>query len=275
MLIGCGDAGRTEGWSNPGAMAHGTAGPCVDGQKRGCTVPLAVHNDVKHCFAGQQTCESGSWGPCGEPDEDPSSEAKNAPQPKALGAATACDDNPCAPTCQQFDENPVGGVAPDRELVGTFYGGEITSIPPGFIGHGMNEPCSSNQDCQFDHYCSSPTSGSCAHSKCATGDALELGCDDAPFIEGQDSCVDAICEIDPACCGQDPPPPGTCEHQPPSVVCRVSIRAVSIPLAPLGRRSMIAAIPASKPSARKTRDVAVRSVPSRTRATPAAATALV
>ncbi len=160
LAAGC-DVGAREGsWSNPGAVSYGTSGPCVDGNTRACTVPLAVHNGVQHCFAGEQVCVDGTWTPCAEPEQEETMRGMSASQPMSLGGATQCDDNPCVPTCQQFNEQPQGGVAPDAELVGTVFSGSIDSIPPGFIGKGIIEPCSSMQDCQFDHYCDSNT-GQC------------------------------------------------------------------------------------------------------------------
>ncbi len=57
-----------------------------------------------------------------------------------------------------------------------------------------SEPCYDGGDCQVNSRCTEVlTGGTCEHSKCSTGTALDPACDD---------CVSRICGVDPTCCGQ-------------------------------------------------------------------------
>ncbi len=38
--------------------------PCTEGDARACQVTLGVHDGVKSCVIGVETCAGGQWGPC-------------------------------------------------------------------------------------------------------------------------------------------------------------------------------------------------------------------
>ena len=193
----------------PGGTTTGTGsvGPCTDGSVRDCTIEIGAPNGVVTCVTGTELCADGVWQQC-------VGDAEPRTRPMSLSSPTACTGNPCDPNCKVFDEVPPGGIPTESQVVATYRNPEDKSIPGGFIGKGHNEPCSSNQDCQFDTKCVGPTSGTCAHHKCDTGNILSIGCDDPAYQVSQDSCVDEICNADPSCCGGSPGPLGTCSHHP-------------------------------------------------------------
>ncbi|MEJ7729072.1 MAG: hypothetical protein WKG00_07650 [Polyangiaceae bacterium] len=186
--------------------AGGSGGPCADGESASCHVTIGEEGGILTCLDGTKVCVAGEWGPCegsftAQPMPKKSPGGRGAPggsdeypSPLSLSTPVSCMSNPCDPSCQVFDEVPPGGVVAPPP--GTFGAGEISTIPPG----ALDEPCDSGSDCQFDHACNLPASGTCAHSKCVSGGALELGCD---------PCVDDICATNPACCTT---PTGTCSH---------------------------------------------------------------
>jgi hypothetical protein len=189
------------------------SGPCTDGETRACHVTLGEYKGVVSCFVGTKTCTGGVFGPCtdGEVTDMP---APNPPPPPSwedggvpmasLSTASQCVDNPCDPSCKNFDEQPDGGVKPDGGTpTVNWKGGDIGDMPNGLVKKGLKEPCSSASDCQFDTYCKNPASGTCEHSQCVTGKALTDGCN---------PCVTAICEDDPTCC--EFAYSGTCAHDP-------------------------------------------------------------
>src|SRR5688572_32310755 len=96
-----------------------------------------------------------------------------------------CPTNSCDPSCKTFDEVPGSPVgSPHEILIAQWESGGYGNLPTGIASQGTSEPCNEGSDCQFDQYCSNPTSGTCAHSKCVTGAGLAAGCD---------SCVASIC----------------------------------------------------------------------------------
>ncbi len=124
----------------------------------------------------------------------------------ALTAVGPCEDNPCDPTCQSWDETPnVPVVANTQQGTTTidWSAGTISDLPPGLVHQALIEPCKWGADCQFNYHCTNvATDTSCPHSKCATGDAFTGTCAQS------DPCVKAICAKDPACCTS------SCVHDP-------------------------------------------------------------
>lgn len=212
--LGVGEGGEGGDPSNGGAGGIAGAGGsngntttgavCTEGSKKECSVYIGENNGVITCFKGVQICENGAWGSCvdGKMTLVPKNEH---PQEKQIGQADGlvnCSNNPCDPTCQQFDEVPDGGLTPNSQTpVFSWQTGDLGDYPPGLANKGLKEPCSSGSDCQFNQYCSAPVSGTCEHSKCAAGEAMTTGCD---------TCVNDICAIDGSCCKTTYG--GTCAH---------------------------------------------------------------
>lgn len=183
---------------------------CEDGDVRDCHVTLDQAGSVVTCLDGYQACEGGRWGECesGVVSERwapaPPSLGKGESRPLSLGPPAGCINNPCDPFCWGYDEDPpvdIGGV-PIVQVPPP--GGSLGSLPPGLVNKGLQQPCQTGFDCQFNHYCDDVSTGStCAHSKCQTGTGLQLGCD---------RCVDAVCATRPSCCSS--PQPHSCAHSP-------------------------------------------------------------
>jgi hypothetical protein len=76
-----------------------------------------------------------------------------------LSDAGPCDNNPCDPYCQDFEEVPPadGGYQVVPTIEETYYTGSLEDAlaltPPGFVSKGMKTPCSVTADCQFDSHC--------------------------------------------------------------------------------------------------------------------------
>jgi len=171
---------------------------CEDGTTKACFVYLGEHNGVLSCYEGVQLCEDGRYGPCEEGIvvKRLRTSGPAGMRVMSLSDAGACEDNPCDPSCQVFDEEPDGGLSLETETQGpTWQTGPSGdgNWPTGWADRGIVEPCKSNNDCQHDQYCFEPETGPCAHSKCATGGALVPSCD---------SCVEAVCDVMPTCCAQ-------------------------------------------------------------------------
>lgn len=177
-------------------------GPCEDGATRACKVDLGTHHGVTSCFEGVQTCAEGVWGAC----EEAADVSPPPPPGSGLGpvagqtldkgfAAQPCLFNSCDPTCMCFTEAPVGGVTPPEDATPFDWAtGSTDSLSSELHALGTREPCADSADCQFDQYCQSPMSGSCAHSKCVASPGVAL-------VADCDPCVQAICAAEPGCCG--------------------------------------------------------------------------
>jgi hypothetical protein len=219
MASACGDdaglgppqseAGSGGAWPDGGS---GTGFPCTEGAERDCHITISEHNGVLTCYDGVQQCVAGAWGPCGDGSVSermaPSGSAAGAPggdsypKPLSLSDAGPCVDNPCDPTCQNYDENPDGGIAPDAPPASSPWNvGDINALPDSIYQQGTNEPCTIGEDCQFDQYCNNPARGACSHDPCASGIALFDTCN---------PCVEEICANDPTCC--KPVYGGNCSH---------------------------------------------------------------
>lgn len=192
-----GDGGGGAGGGGEGGAGGGE--PCADGDTRACKVSLGTHGNVTSCFQGEQRCEAGAWGPCAEPSAPPPPPQKLPDgtvvpdqHTRSLSNATACNTDPCDPSCQTFDEVPGAPIgSPPEILIAPWDTGNYGNIPPNIAGQGTTEPCKQGSDCQFDQYCNNPSSGTCAHSKCVTGSGLSSSCD---------PCVASVCGANPGCC---------------------------------------------------------------------------
>jgi hypothetical protein len=132
-------------------------------------------------------------------------------QTLAISDQEECLDNPCDPYCERFDEEPDVPIVSTEEGDGgssTFDWevGSLASYPGGLVKKGLVEPCQTGFDCQFNMRCESPDSGSCSHSVCSEGTALEDECSD---------CTTLVCAEDPSCCeDESSTEEHTCSHDP-------------------------------------------------------------
>lgn len=182
-------------------------GPCEDGTSRACGVKLEARVGIVTCFRGQQTCNAGTWGDCvsGQVLNVRTADALEPSTTRflALSTPTACSLNPCDPRCQIYEEEPTEPIQSITVLNPfDWVTGSIGSLPGGLASKGLHEPCSTAADCQFNTVCTGPTLGSCAHSVCVAGSALDNGCSD---------CTTAICAAKSECCNQVPNV-NTCSH---------------------------------------------------------------
>lgn len=181
--------------------------PCDAGEVRDCHVKMQERDGVITCYSGTSQCgEDGKFGECQDGTTTTRSLPTRAPGLEAMTLLPEeCEDNPCDPDCQVFDEDPVNPI--ESVGGGSIYDwntGSLAGFPNGLVNKGLREPCSTAADCQFNMYCSAPTSGSCAHGVCETGAALANECSD---------CVTAVCAADSTCCSQEVEV-DTCAHDP-------------------------------------------------------------
>jgi hypothetical protein len=169
-----------------------TPAACSDeGATEECHVTLGQHEGVLSCFVGTRTCANGRFGECTDGSVSNFAMPPGGSELRNLSDATACTGNPCDPTCQLFDEKPIGGAVISLTPWSNGRLVDLQNDPGGAFKKGIKEPCSTASDCQFNEYCQDPTSGTCEHSQCETGGALKPGCD---------PCVTEICAVDPTCC---------------------------------------------------------------------------
>jgi hypothetical protein len=218
LIASCADDGALPGKASTQGSSSGDfdggIGGCTDGETEECHITVGNNGGVLTCLDGVRTCVDDAWSACEgklTSRPAPTSEGDRAGQgsdeyakPLSLSDPVPCTSNPCDPGCMGFDEIPDAGFTAEAGVVGTFQSGDLSTIPAGYQNTGLYQPCNGNEDCQFDHVCSLPVSGTCAHSKCVTGTKLISGCD---------SCVDEICADDSSCCFT---PTGTCIHD----ICR-------------------------------------------------------
>lgn len=212
LAASCGS--DNDGLNAPPGQIPGVTIPCENGATQSCHITLGENNGVLTCYDGVQSCENGQWSACangeiaertapaGQEAEAPGGEHHLGPQNHIL--PQKCVNNPCDPSCQVYDEDPDGGITPEPD--GSIYNwqqGNLDDYPPGLVNKGLEEPCTQALDCQFDHYCFDPSSGSCAHNQCETGAGLDSECN---------PCVTQICATSPGCCTFNFS--GTCAHSP-------------------------------------------------------------
>ncbi len=209
MSGACGsDEGNAIGDGHQVQQPGGDGGvACEAGATKACFVYVGESSGVLSCYEGVQVCEDGRYGPCQDGTVvkrlRPTSGTSGGMRVMSLSDAGSCEDNPCDPSCQVFEEEPpdgglslgVEGEGPQWETA-DILSLEDANWPPGLFRKGISEPCFSNMDCQYDQYCFEPhTAPTCltggGHSKCSTGPALLSTCDD---------CVAAVCAKMPSCC---------------------------------------------------------------------------
>lgn len=214
LPVGCSDDKLPNaGYDNDGGGGFGgvATGPCDDGASRKCGIKLGAHENVTTCYEGNQVCVDGEWGPCTDGEvvnrSNPGSSSNGGPgsQAQALGPPGPCANNPCDPYCLDYDEQPDGSVTLEGGApIYNWQGGLLSGYPQGLVKKGLNQPCQSGADCQFNTECVNPlTAPPCGHSKCMPGGGLNPGCD---------PCVSEICAVDPSCC--TPQFGSACWHSP-------------------------------------------------------------
>jgi hypothetical protein len=121
---------------------------------------------VLTCLNGERTCVGEAWGPCaGEfssksmPGSDMAKGwAPGEYRPLGLSDAGPCQNNPCDPACQDFEEIPPdAGYEVIPEITTVWYAGSfddlLNGLPAGFVNKGLKTPCTTTLDCQFDSHC--------------------------------------------------------------------------------------------------------------------------
>src|SRR5690606_18221619 len=124
-------------------------------------------------------------------------------RPLALGPSADCTNNPCNRYCREFYEVPEAGIVADLDSgappLSSWLTGNASDYPPEWAVLGNREPCQVASDCQMNTQCGDPAPGSCSHGVCSEGEPLALGCN---------RCADAVCAVNPSCCGPTP----SCAH---------------------------------------------------------------
>jgi len=208
---GAEDAPGLTGFDGPTGSGGAKPGsPCDEGQVQACSLTLGKHGNVLSCYHGTQACEGGVWQECG----DGTLEEQAAPawlstpgvRPAALTDPVDCADNPCDPFCETYEEEPEEPLVPEEEDPQyTWEEGSLADFPGGLVKKGLQEPCQTGFDCQFDMQCVAPDSGECTHGMCETGEALEEDCNDcaALVIAADETCGPGL-PNDVTACDHDP-----------------------------------------------------------------------
>lgn len=198
------------------SMNPGLARACATGETQACSLTLGEHDGLISCYQGTSTCSDGRYGPCQDgytftrerselAQRSTESAARPGLQTQAISEPVDCANNPCNSYCREFIEAPPAGLTAAADPTATplllWSEGSVGSYPPAAQALGLQEPCQVASDCQFNSLCSDPSLGSCSHSVCSTGAALVPGCN---------RCADAVCAVDPDCCGSQP----ECSHDP-------------------------------------------------------------
>ncbi|MSP24094.1 MAG: VWA domain-containing protein [Myxococcales bacterium] len=205
-----------DGATDPENLPQSRGGPCTDGEEQTCHLTLGRHNNVLTCYVGVQACASGIWGEC----EDGIVENSRSVGPdltaedlvttgdgnkwKSYSNAKDCAQNPCDPGCKEFIEDPCPDLgAGGKEFIYEWNQGKKNNLPADVYDKAFKEPCQIGSDCQLNHFCYDPNSGSCTHDVCTTGKALKPDCS---------RCVTEICKAKPKCC--EYAYQGSCAHSP-------------------------------------------------------------
>lgn len=187
------------------ALALASSETCEPGEARECGLSLGEQDEILTCLRGEQRCVDGVWSEC---EGTAVASVKLAPASDSeqrwasLNAPSTCQNTPCDPNCRNFLESPDEGVTNvTKASAGVVWKtGSPSKLNAGQAKKSFSEPCSTASDCQLNTYCRFPDSGTCQHSKCAVGDALDPGCD---------PCVAEICNQAPECCQAVAPSSGT------------------------------------------------------------------
>jgi hypothetical protein len=193
-----------------GATLDPGAPPCVDGTIESCSITLGEHDGILSCYEGKRACAGGRFGECQDGRyfelEHAAVESGSGASLLSISDPALCATNPCNRYCREYLETPTGGLLlpdadPSTPALEQWNTGTLASYPPAVRALGSNEPCQGSADCQFDQACTDPARGTCSHTVCNPGEALADGCS---------SCSDAVCALDPSCCGITT----ACEHDP-------------------------------------------------------------
>ncbi len=163
---------------------------CQVGDVRDCYDTLSRDGDALLCYEGISRCVGGEWGACSEGGtvEVPLPAGLELARSAFLAPSQDCVGNPCNPFCRRFLEV---GEPPYQATEGApvgFLNGDPDSVP-------AQSSCGGGRGCQDNHFCREPiTPTQCSHSKCVTGLSLSTDCRNA------DTCVNAICTVNPSCC---------------------------------------------------------------------------
>ena len=187
-LSSCSDDQHAGVWSGTPKRDPDPNSPdsCEPGSSRECHVTLNEREGVLTCLAGSEECKSGVWGPCEGTalTTEASPFAPGGLRAQSLSSPTECDpENPCDPSCLEYSEEPSDPLRADSTGGDGFDGnadwqwGSLSDFPGGLVNKGLNDPCSSAYECQFDMYCLNPAAGSCSHALCEAGAALAYDCD--------------------------------------------------------------------------------------------------
>jgi hypothetical protein len=136
--------------------------PCdAEGAREACGIVENRSGDQVVCGFGERVCAEGEWAECIVNNsttltlpEEPTAGAQD------LGTAAACANNPCSYGCQEFVDDP-SGLAPGGGVQSS--GGSLELTP----GSAPAAPS----------FCFGGTQGTCAHSVCTAGAALQASCD--------------------------------------------------------------------------------------------------
>lgn len=191
------------GGARPGA-------PCDTSAAQPCSLTLGRQGNVLSCYHGTQACVDGVWQECSdgtlEEQTAPAYLANPGVRPLALTDAVDCIDNPCDPFCETFQEEPEEPLVPeetDPEYV--WEEGTLADFPGGLVKKGLQQPCQTGFDCQFNMRCEAPDSGECTHGICETGEALESDCNDcAALVIAADETCGPGAPTDASGCAHDP-----------------------------------------------------------------------
>lgn len=128
-------------------------GPCdEEGESRTCT----AHHEAG-CTTGVQSCDEGTWSPC---RPDPGGEIVHRDLIADTASRCGTDGtipNACDPAC-----NAVTPSEPDFGGGGIVVGwesGSLGGLPAAALAAGLPTTCTSDADCQFDHYCEESAQG--------------------------------------------------------------------------------------------------------------------
>lgn len=207
-----------ESSSNPKGAGSSSSELCQLGTARTCHQTLGRHGGVLSCYVGIQYCEQSGWGVCADgvvenrissgPDWLPEDEAAEPEIGWKTISKQDCDNNPCDPSCKQFEDTGDGddGYGVDgREFLYNWKQGKKSNLPGDVYQQAFDEPCEVGSDCQLNHRCDDPSSGSCSHDVCSTGEGLADGCS---------RCVTEVCKQKPQCCDYTKGYNGSCGHAP-------------------------------------------------------------
>jgi len=158
--------GTSGGTMTSGGQADPNA-PCVSGTTSECHLTVGTNDGILTCLHGERTCVGGTWGPCtGEfsskmmpPGQDAQEWQPGEYRPLGLTDAGPCQNNPCDPYCQDYEEVPGAdaGYQVVPEVTTVWNAGSfddlLDGLPGGFVNKGIKTPCNTTLDCQFDSHC--------------------------------------------------------------------------------------------------------------------------